>query len=64
MIQLIKIYNMLISSIIKIIIGWFVLEKMPGVVGAKDLLATIIKIIGVIVLISGLIDIIHIFISF
>ena len=55
---------MLISSIIKIIIGWFVLEKMPGVVGAKDLLATIIKIIGVIVLISGLIDIIHIFISF
>lgn len=40
---------MLISSIIKIIIGWFVLEKMPDVVGAKDLLATIIKIIEVIV---------------
>lgn len=44
-----------IMSIIEIIIGWFVLEKMPSVVDAKGTLATIIKIVGVLILIHGLI---------
>lgn len=49
----------MIGSIIEICIGWFVLEKMPNVVGAKGLLATIIKIVGVCFLIGGVVSLLR-----
>lgn len=54
----------MVGSIIEIIIGWFLVDKVPSFVGAKDMLATIIKIIGVIFLIGGFVSLIRYFIHF
>lgn len=54
----------MIGAIIEIIIGWFLLDKVPSIVGASGLLATVIKIIGVIVLIGGFVSLAHCFFIF
>lgn len=54
----------LVGAIVQLVIGWFVTDKMCGIVGAKGLLATIIKIVGVLILISGFVDLAHCFFSF
>ncbi len=54
----------MIGILIEIMIGWFVLEKMPAIVGASGLLSTVIKIIGVVVLIGGFVSLIRYFIAF
>ena len=57
-------FSELFGAIIQLLIGWFVTVKMCDVVGAKGLLATIIKIVGVIILISGFISLAHCFFRF
>lgn len=54
----------LIGAIVQLVIGWFVTDKMCNIVGAKGLLATIIKIVGVLILISGFVNLAHCFFSF
>lgn len=54
----------MIGIIIEIEIGWFVLEKMPAIVGAGGLLATVIKIIGVLLLIGGFVSLVRYFVTF
>lgn len=45
--------------IVKLIIGWFLYEKIPNLVGASGILATIIKLVGILMIISGLVDIVY-----
>lgn len=45
--------------IVKLIIGWFLLLKIPNLVGASGILATIIKLVGILMIISGLVDIVY-----
>lgn len=54
----------MIGAIIEIVIGWFLIDKVPDIVGARGLLATVIKIIGVLVLIGGFVSLAHFFFSF
>lgn len=54
----------MIGAIIEIVIGWFLIDKVPGIVGARGLLATVIKIIGVLALIGGFVSLAHFFFSF
>ena len=54
----------MIGAIIEIVIGWFLIEKVSSIVGAYGILSTVIKIIGVIVLIGGLVSLAHCFFSF
>lgn len=54
----------MIGIIIEIAIGWFVLEKMPAIVGASGLLATVIKIVGVLLLIGGFVSLVRYLITF
>lgn len=49
----------MIGAIIKIVIGWFLIDKVPGIVGAKGLFCTVIKVVGVLVLISGFVGLAH-----
>ncbi len=50
---------MLISAIIKLVIGWLFLDKVPSIVEAKGTLRTIIKLIGLIIIIAGAIDLVR-----
>lgn len=45
-------------ALLEIVIGYFITYKVPNIVGAKGLLATIIKIIGIILLIGGFISLV------
>lgn len=49
----------MITAIITILIGWFVLEKVPSIVSARGTLSTIIKLVGVIICIAGFVDLAH-----
>lgn len=51
--------NNLINALLQFAIGWFVTFKMVKIVGAKKNLATIIKIIGVLLMIGACITITH-----
>lgn len=54
----------MIGSIIEFAIGWFVTYKMCGIVGAKGILATIIKIIGVLLMIGACLSLAHSILKF
>lgn len=54
----------MIGAIIEIVVGWFVTYKVCGIVGAKGILATVIKLIGVIILIAGGVSLVRCFIHF
>jgi len=49
----------MVTAIITILIGWFVYEKVPTLVSATGVLATIIKLVGVVICIAGFVDLAH-----
>lgn len=48
----------LISTAIKILIGWILIDQVPSWLNLRGIIATIIKIIGVLIIISALLDLI------
>ncbi len=44
----------LISTAVRIIIGWLLIDKVPGWLSITGVVATIIKVIGVLIIISAL----------
>lgn len=48
----------MVSSLIEIAIGYFVVYHVPGMVKAKGALETIIRLIGVIILIGGFVGLV------
>lgn len=44
----------LITTAIRIIIGWILIDKVPRWLGLTGIIATIIKVLGVIVILSAL----------
>lgn len=47
------------SAIIEIIVGWFVMDQVPSLVNAKGSLASVIKLVGVIILIGGFVHLLY-----
>lgn len=52
----IMIISALISTAIKILIGWILIDKVPSWLDLRGIIATIIKVIGVLIIISALWD--------
>lgn len=48
--------NALISTAVKILIGWIFIEKVPSWLNLRGFIATIIKAIGVLIIVSALLD--------
>lgn len=48
--------NALIHTVVRIIIGWLLIEKVPTWLNIRGIVATILKIIGVLIIISALLD--------
>lgn len=46
--------NALISTAVQILIGWIVLDKVPSWLNLRGIISTIIKVIGVLIIISAL----------
>lgn len=50
------IVSALISTAIKILIGWILIDKVPRWLNLRGVISTIIKVIGVLIIISALLD--------
>lgn len=50
---------MIVSAIILIAVGYFILEYVPGIVKAKGGLVSIIKLVGIVFLILGVVRLIQ-----
>lgn len=50
------IVSALISTAVKILIGWILIDKVPSWLNLSGFIATIIKVIGVLIIISALLD--------
>lgn len=50
------IVNALISTAVKILIGWILIDKVPFWLDLRGIIASIIKVIGVLIIISALLD--------
>lgn len=50
------IVSALISTAVKILIGWILIDKVPSWINLSGIIATIIKVIGVLIIISALLD--------
>lgn len=48
----------LISAVIRILIGWILIDKVPSWLNLSGIIATIIKVIGVLIIISALLALI------
>lgn len=48
--------NALIHTAVRILIGWLLIEKVPAWLNIRGIIATILKIIGVLIIISALLD--------
>lgn len=46
----------LISTAVKILIGWILIDKVSAWLNIHGIIATIIKVIGVLIIISALLD--------
>lgn len=46
----------LISTAVKILIGWVLIDKVPFWLNIRGIIATIIKVIGVLIIIASLLD--------
>jgi hypothetical protein len=46
--------NLLIRTAVRVLIGWLLIDKVPYWLGLNGIIATIIKIIGVLIIISAL----------
>ena len=50
------IVSALISTAVKILIGWILIDKVPSWLNLSGIISTIIKVIGVLIIISALLD--------
>lgn len=50
--------SLLISTAVKILIGWILIYKVPSWLDLRGFIATIIKVIGVLIIISVLLDLV------
>ena len=50
------IVSALISTAVKILIGWILIDKVQSWLNLRGIIATIIKVIGVLIIISALLD--------
>lgn len=48
--------NALIHTAVRIIIGWLLIERIPAWLNIRGIVATILKVIGVLIIISALLD--------
>lgn len=48
--------NALIHTAVRILIGWLLIEKVPAWLNIRCIVATILKVIGVLIIISALLD--------
>lgn len=48
--------NALIHTAIRILIGWLLIERVPVWMNIRGIIATILKVIGVLIIISALLD--------
>lgn len=48
--------NALIHTAVRILIGWILIERVPAWLNIRGIVATILKIIGVLIIISALLD--------
>ena len=48
--------NALIHTAIRILIGWLPIERVPVWLNIRGIIATILKVIGVLIIISALLD--------
>ncbi len=48
--------NALIHTAVRILIGWLLIEKVPAWLNIRGIVATILKVIGVLIIISALLD--------
>ena len=48
--------SLLISTAVKTLIGWILIDKVPFWLNLSGIIATIIKVIGVLIIISALLD--------
>ncbi len=48
--------NALIHTAVRILIGWLLIERVPAWLNIRGIIATILKIIGVLIIISALLD--------
>ena len=48
--------SLLINTAVKILIGWILIDKVPFWLNLSGIIATIIKVIGVLIIISALLD--------
>lgn len=48
--------NALIHTAVCILIGWLLIERVPAWLNIRGIVATILKIIGVLIIISALLD--------
>ena len=46
--------SLLVSTVVRIIIGWILIEYVPRWLNLKGIISTIIKVIGVLIIISAL----------
>lgn len=48
--------NVLIHTAVRILIGWLLIERVPAWLNIRGIVATILKVIGVLIIISALLD--------
>ena len=48
--------NALIRTAIRMLIGWLLIERVPVWLNIRGIIATILKVIGVLIIISALLD--------
>ena len=48
--------NALIHTAIRILIGWLLIERVPVWLNIRGIIATILKVIGALIIISALLD--------
>lgn len=46
--------SLLISTAVRILIGWLLIDRVPAWLNLSGIIATIIKVIGVLIIISAL----------
>lgn len=46
----------LIHTAVRILIGWLLIERVPAWLNIRGIVATILKVIGVLIIISALLD--------
>lgn len=50
------IINALIHTAVRILIGWLLIDRVPAWLNIRGIVATILKVIGVLIIISALLD--------